>query len=1325
MQIERRAYKRQPVRWEATVSSASTRPVEVVIRDFCDGGLFLARASSRGGSFLHRGLHIDDRVKVQFENPLRQGSREIQARVARVTREGLGIAFLSPLPEVTTLLGALAEGQAEAGGQSDGDAGSRLSRDALGLVNQAIREFLESRLPEFAHQTVEHLYEGAQAARDNAEQNAYFSGYRYMRNARQQVLSEFLEHMTGKLADLASGRVSSGGTDSAESAHQEMDLDNLSLVDENEFEDWLARSEAVTKAEGRHAPDLELLNRRLSYVCGRRLTEATNPIAPAGLAECLSSSLDTLALEHLAQQAIYTVFGRTLLRDAGQLYADLNAGLRDRGVLPNLEKEIHKVGRGGSAAPSEAETEAQREAEAEDPQASQPAPQDEPPAPDVGPQAPPAPAPGWSSPGPRGPGPGFRGGAASAPQPAAAGGPSASAIRQLVPAARDLAHLRERLAAQRAAMGGHSSGAPATGASAQGAATATYQREEIVRAVNRLQSQLQTDSPAPAEGLRERLLDTLRDVSGNAANKELAPEQTEQVNLLGSWFEDLGRDAVNTDFIRDWSGRMAVLALKVQLENGGFLKSEPQPIHDLLNQLDRAGVALATVRGPDRDRLRVSVERQLSRVLDEYARYPDVYIEASQEIAELVEKPLRTRAVNMQKVLQQCEGTQKLERAQRAVRRELDRRVAGHRIPELVRQFLDQGWRHLLVLVYLRVGPKDDQWRRGLGVVDRLLAALGRDSEPPRGIPEPDKVLAHIERQLTAFGRYSQPMQELTAKLRDLVMGVCRDGRLPEPIDMVQMPEVHDPSEDELKRISSRWLGQAKLLKVGDWVFFSGKSGTPEPLRLQWIAEDRSRFVFVNRSGIKARDLSLAELSRHLEAAAASVTEDMDAPLTERQWQKKLQEMHDELVRYATHDSLTGCLNRKAMRRRLDGLPQGRAAEGETHVLCYFSVDGFKVVNATLGHDQGDRLLQEFARMLTEAADADAAVGRMGGDEFAVLLANRGAEGGRKFAEEQCQRLRAHRVGEGSERISVTTSVGVVPFSLVEQGPENVLKDADEACLAAKQAGGNRVHVLTSDDTELAELRSSMARAARVDSALEAGTLRLRAQRIMPLDVTSHALSYFEVLVAIQGAAEELIPPAEFIPAAERFGRMTAVDRWVIREVLVWCSDHPRAMSEIQGICINLSGPTLNDETFAPYLAAELAAKRVPGNRICFEVTETAAVQNLARAADLIEEVKELGCQFSLDDFGTGLSSYSYLKNLPVDFLKIDGQFIRDITTDEADYAMVRSINELGHFLGKRTVAEFVESEEILARLTEIGLDYGQGYGIARPIPLNDLAGQL
>jgi diguanylate cyclase (GGDEF)-like protein len=564
-------------------------------------------------------------------------------------------------------------------------------------------------------------------------------------------------------------------------------------------------------------------------------------------------------------------------------------------------------------------------------------------------------------------------------------------------------------------------------------------------------------------------------------------------------------------------------------------------------------------------------------------------------------------------------------------------------------------------------------------------------------------------------------MQTCMDAIRPYVIAVCNDGRAPRPLPMVRGPKTQ-PDGDDPARVGARWLGQAKLLKVGDWVFFAGRDGSPEPLRLQWISEDGSRYVFVNRSGVKARDLSQVELAQLLEAASAGITEDQDLPLTERQWQRRLQSMHEEMVRYATHDPLTGLLNRKAFLRELERLPgTGSGTSSPWHALVYFSIDGFKVVNGTLGHEAGDALLVELARHFEQAAGERGKVGRLGGDEFAVLLPGVSAGEAEVFAEGQCRAISERRFTQGGSSLSINASVGALSFRAGEQAAIELLKDADEACIAAKRAGGGRVHMVRADDRELQQLRSSMERAAQVDTALQGNLLELRCQRIQPIATDAELRPFYEVLLTIRGPDNVLIAPSDFIPAAERFGRMPAVDRWVIREVLDWCADNDDALRDIDGLTINLSGPTLNDETFVGYLREQLNRTGVDGRKLCFEVTETAAVQNLSRAADLITEVKALGCRFSLDDFGSGLSSYSYLKNLPIDYLKIDGQFIVSIDEDEADHAMVRSINELGHFLGKRTIAEYVENDGILAQLREIGLDYAQGFGIGHPLPLSGM----
>lgn len=1311
MNRERRDYQRRATYWDATISCDGFSSQPVTIRDFCAGGLFLTGQTSALSSKQPSSdrLQAGARVTVRFAHPVDGGEREITGRIVRESPAGLGVAFSRPYPELVAAFDAIAADQLQVAEQRTPNkrAVSRLAREALQLCQERVQGFFSEALAVFANHAADRLFERARSAGSNDEQHAYYSGFRYLRDARTNLPRQFTEELVRRLNGLIAAPPARTSQRTPEI------VDELALVDEREFEDWLNRSDAINRAESRFAIPLEAFNRRLSYIVGRRLDEQSNPLAPTVVCEILPMVLDLSKLERQPARALHEIFGQTVMMRLGGLYEELNARLHERGILPGIENERSHVRAPKPHEPIEQEiTGSDTEVGEETTTPSNPA---------TSPQATLAreePAPSiqtrWSQAG------AFDYARAQQP-PSSSAAPSSSApagFSRTLPAARELLAARNRLlhrAPSRPVLGPMSTPAPAA---------QTFASGEVLEAVNSLDAGLQETPTVEADAsLMEKLMQRLRSSSEDMAEKQLAPEAHGTVELLDNWFGSLRDNRLNTGFLRDWSGRLAVLALRVQLESGGFLREDPQPIHHLLNQLDRSGVALAVLRGAEQNRLQGSLEQLLQRALSESREHPEVVREVADEIAALVERPLGTRAVNMQKVLQQCEGTQKLERAKRLVNQEIDQRIAEQTIPKLLLDFLDQGWRNLLVLVNLRSGADSDQWRRGLAVLDRLLAGLGTATARARPIAEPDKVIAYIERQLTAFGRYSIEIQRIVGEIRDYLLAVTEQGRAPRPLALVKAKR-SDADEIALAaKIQPYWLGQAKLLNIGDWVFFAGKDGTPEPLRLQWISEDRSRFVFVNRSGIKAKDMGLAELAQLLQVTSAGLTEDMDLPLTERQWQKKLQDLHDELVRFATHDPLTNSLNRKALQKELEKLPNGLEARNQWHALLYFALDGFKVINSTLGHEAGDELLQQVAEQLREMVHGRGCVARMGGDEFAILIERCRASEAQGLAEKQRLALYERRFIHNGESLTVSASVGVVPFTLESRSPKELLKDADEACLAAKHAGGNQIHVLTPDDRELQQLRNSMERAAQVDKALEADMLRLRCQRIQPITGDPSLRPFYEVLISILGPTNQLIPPKEFIPAAERFGRMTAVDRWVIREVLDWCAQNGAALTMLDGFTINLCGPTLNDDSLAEYLRQQFDRTGVSGELLCFEVTETAAVQNLSRAADLIRDVKDLGCRFSLDDFGSGLSSYSYLKNLPVDYLKVDGQFVRDIDRDEADHAMVRSINELGHFLGKRTIAEYVENEAILYQLKDIGLDFAQGYGVGRPIAIEELIG--
>ncbi|NBA97256.1 EAL domain-containing protein [Pseudomonas sp. R5(2019)] len=421
----------------------------------------------------------------------------------------------------------------------------------------------------------------------------------------------------------------------------------------------------------------------------------------------------------------------------------------------------------------------------------------------------------------------------------------------------------------------------------------------------------------------------------------------------------------------------------------------------------------------------------------------------------------------------------------------------------------------------------------------------------------------------------------------------------------------------------------------------------------------------------------------------------------------------------ATHDALTGLANRREFEYRLEQALAGVARQAGRHSLMFLDLDQFKLVNDTCGHAAGDELLRHICTLLQAGLRDGDTLARLGGDEFGVLLENCPQDMAEKIAEQLRQTVQnLHFVWKGRPFVT-SVSIGLVHITHVPTTLEASLRAADMACYMAKEKGRNRVQVYHADDTELSMLFGEMAWIQRLHVALDENRFCLYAQEIASLGVPLHSAGHVEILLRLQDENGRLILPDSFIPAAERYGLVASLDRWVvqhvfkvIREGLDNGVEGPLAMC-----AINLSGVSIGDEDFLDYLKAQFRMFDIPPELICFEITETSAIANLGSAIRFINELKSLGCHFSLDDFCAGMSSFAYLKHLPVDFLKIDGSFVKDMLDDPINRAMVEVINHIGHVMGKRTIAEFVETPLIEQALLEIGVDYAQGYLIERPQP--------
>ena len=422
-----------------------------------------------------------------------------------------------------------------------------------------------------------------------------------------------------------------------------------------------------------------------------------------------------------------------------------------------------------------------------------------------------------------------------------------------------------------------------------------------------------------------------------------------------------------------------------------------------------------------------------------------------------------------------------------------------------------------------------------------------------------------------------------------------------------------------------------------------------------------------------------------------------------------------ELDYRARHDMLTGLINRFEIERRLEMAVASGTRHGEPHALCMLDLDQFKVVNDTAGHAAGDHLLREVAELLTRSLRTNDTVGRLGGDEFAIILDHAGFDEARRVTAQIRQAIADH-VFEWDERsFDVTCSIGFVEIGGDEADVGSLLRKADIACYLAKERGRDRVHAYVEGDEALVHRQGQMEWVGRVRRAVAEGRLKLRAQRIV--SVQDDSAQRYELLLRLVDEEGREHGPEAFMPAAERFGLSGSLDRWVVREALSTLARHPEHVERLTRCHVNLSAHSLSDEEFRTFLEAALDASGVPCEKLCFEITETAVVRSLTEARTLIASLRGRGCHVALDDFGTGLSSFGHLRSLSVDLVKVDGVFVRDVAVDELDRTIVRSVHDVARVLGKRTVAEFVESDAAREVLREIGIDLMQGMAIHAPVP--------
>ena len=1172
------------------------------------------------------------------------------------------------------------------------------SQEVVGKVRRVMERALKRISDQFYELAQTELLVSARDAGTNAVQMMYFEGLDQLEKRRQHIEDTFenevlrqLDHVSDLEEVLEKRRRRETG-----------DSKKLELVDTEQFEAWLGVAEIISKAENRYAEQILDMRAQLGLLAKPWTHKDALPVGPAVIAWAFDDALKPLDLRRQVRQDIFRYFERALLPMLSNVYTALTQVFESSGAFPSTSEIRETLARSAirrSPSGVRVEPDAYRDMDSAVREAAMAA-------------------------------DGF-GSSVNRPD----YNPFAPPVARPVHAystARNLLDLSRRTRALR--------GQPADELLAPPDASGdqTFRSTDILSALSEIETEL-GDAPLTDQRLKPRLIEILKHRHGD--RKGFREEDYDTLDVMESLVRSIESDNYLTQGIREWIRRLEITLNKLAAKDPEFLRYEPDRPHSavlMLNQLARLGNTQDVREGIDREIGR-RVDELLARVIKEYDKNPQVFSEVVDELNPLVDRQVSTYRGNVERTVRASEGQQKLARARRTVLREMEQRLGGREVPELVLKLLNPGWRNLLVHTHLRRGTESHEWRDQLGLLDQLTGQLTGEIEPgSEGHVQPETLLKRVVEGLNSISFDPSQRTPLIMALSDVLVGDTAGARA--PVRYVEVAEDGvaaalglegllqdlDPrietDDESVKKSWHKALERSRRIQVGEWLATSDRQGRPLILTIAFVGDEASSFVLVNRKGVKIKELTLREMAEGLHEGRITLLDDFDLPLMERASQRMLENMHNQLAYQAAHDDLTQLMNRKEFEREVAKAIQTARAGDAQHALLYLDLDQFKIVNNTSGHTAGDELLKLISETLTRVlAEENAAVARLGGDEYGILAEDVTTAHGRELADHVLDAIRKERFDWDGRMYTLSASMGLVFIDRSTENVDTAMQYADEACYAAKDAGRNRVQEYELGDTVIRNRHGIMEWVTQLDKALNEDRLLLNCQRISPTDGPDAGDSHFEILLTMVDEMGDTMPPADFILAAETYQRMTAIDRWVIERVFRWMAEHRDTLDHFGGFAINVSGHSVNDETFPDFVLDQFSKSQAPTSKVCFEITETAAIANLENAREFMNRMKIIGCRFSLDDFGTGLSSYSYLRNLPVDYVKIDGVFVKDIVDNPGDYAVVRSINEIGHYMGKQTIAEYVENDAVLERLKEIGVDYVQGYHIDKPTRLEHL----
>ena len=1244
---ERRSSPRQPIKLAAQIDAGSGEAWPCQIADFCAEGMFIRYSGETSGkierAFARGGV---TELVVRFRGL--EGNRRYELHVSPVRRidGAMGVHFTRPDSDAFNAMLQLC-GSSGDQARSSLRAPSERVQFVLHQCAKTVTRFIEPLMDACFVQTVEALRIAAQKAPNDQLANELMDASGQIQG-RQRVLWHYMSRsLESPLKPEPKGAPGSV----------------LSVVDKNEFEDWLAIRVMVTRADTQYRGDLLQLKLRLDKLGIANRTGHHNPLGPALVCEAFHNALAQLKVSRDVEKVCLKTFEQTVIKQLEPLYRELNNILIRHGVLPDLDLSRYL----SEQAPARKEP----PAEVLKPEPETPLNKPQPEAPES--------KPGQTARGLKNRVAGEFRGYARAAQTAFA------TVRNLL----------TTLQASRV-----ENGEPAPEPFAANARPLS--QGELHRELQELQ--LRAAAPEePAVPLRDRVVGKIRETGDTRLNAE----QQQTLDVVDRFFRSVVDSPKLSDYAQSRMRQLEVPVLKVVMRDPEFFEDQDSPVRGVMNRLAQLGVKGGRLNPVVQRR----VDELIHRIATEFEQDTGVFEQTVGELDTLIDRQNLVYRRNVERVTAAAEGAQKVAESKTAVASALESKLAGRKVPRALVSLLEGGWRDLLSLTWIRQGPDSQLWQDYLAVIDSLMA-FAEDPDSSINLPE---LLRLIQDGLASISSNHMPSSQIRDELKQFL--VRRPDKAPE---MVEMPAVSGARPDKQvlsereQRSLQRWINRAQQLRTGDWLRDQTKAEDPQYIRLVWIARGFSRFVFVNHQGMRVVELELEALARQMRKGIIVPDNQYDRPLVDESIDRMVRNVYDQLSWASTHDELTRLLNRREFERMLE---QQLARREDSRALLQLDLRGFRLLNDTAGYQAGDETLKRVAELICRHVGDGMPVARPGGNEFAMLVPE---EQGPEIAKALLEAIAAEPFEYGGRRYTLNANVGLAPELPALISAEKWLKAAEQALNSARDKGPGRFSIYTLDADDQARQEQIAARVAGLSNPDEERML-LRCQKIIPLHANTRMAAQYEILISMYDDSGQLITGQDFVRMAERYDRMQAVDRWVVGHMLDWLRDQSPDPRHVGGVCINLSGYSLNDQSLLEFIYEKLSEKDAPIERLWFELTEASAIHDLQSVADFMLEMKELGCRFCLGNFGSGPSSFQFMRSLPVDLIKIDSAFTGQLAANQTDQAMVRSMVDMAHYMEREVIASQVESREVLDMLRQLGVDYAQGFVVEKPRLLTSL----